>query len=99
MRKTNLDLKKCEKLGFKPCKLIGSFGCCVYSGSNKKKCKDCKGSGVVKTGEFEYQQCPCMEKKHGGKRKGAGRKKKEPTKTIRVPLSKVAAVLATIGKA
>ena len=36
--------------------------------------------------------------KHGGKRKNAGRKKKEPTKTIRVPLSKLAAVLATIGK-
>lgn len=32
-----------------------------------------------------------MKKKltHGGKRKGAGRKKKEPTKVIRVPESKV----------
>jgi hypothetical protein len=31
-------------------------------------------------------------KKHGGKRKGSGRKKgsvKEPTKVIRVPISKV----------
>lgn len=41
--------------------------------------------------------------KHGGKRKGAGRpklsEKKEPTKLMRIPLSKVAAVLATIGKA
>ncbi len=26
---------------------------------------------------------------HGGKRKGAGRKKKEPTKVIRVPVSKL----------
>ena len=26
---------------------------------------------------------------HGGKRKNAGRKKKEPTKTMRIPLSKV----------
>lgn len=40
-----------------------------------------------------------VKKKHGGERKNAGRKKKEPTKTIRVPLSKLAAVLATIGKA
>ncbi len=39
------------------------------------------------------------KKKHGGKRPGAGRKAKEPTKTIRVPLSKLAAVLKTIGKA
>lgn len=42
---------------------------------------------------------------HGGKRPGAGAKKKkksekkEPTKIMRIPLSKVAAVLATIGKA
>lgn len=42
---------------------------------------------------------------HGGSRPGAGAKKKkksekkEPTKVIRVPISKVAAVLATIGKA
>ena len=46
-----------------------------------------------------------MKNKHGGKRKGAGRPKKkksdkkEQTKVMRVPLSKVAAVLATIGKA
>ena len=43
------------------------------------------------------------KKQHGGKRKGAGRpklkpsEKKEPTKLMRIPLSKVAAVLATIG--
>ena len=30
-----------------------------------------------------------MTKKHGGKRKGAGAKKKEPTKVIRVPESKL----------
>lgn len=47
-----------------------------------------------------------MKKKtHGGKRPGSGRpklkkkEKKEPTKVMRIPLSKVAAVLATIGKA
>lgn len=34
--------------------------------------------------------------KHGGKRKGAGRPKGEPTKTIRVPLSKLSAVLKLI---
>lgn len=45
------------------------------------------------------------KKKHGGKRINAGRpklnpsEKKEPTKLMRIPLSKVAAVLATIGKA
>lgn len=43
--------------------------------------------------------------KHGGKRPGAGAKKKkksekkEKTKVIRIPISKVTAVLATIGKA
>lgn len=26
---------------------------------------------------------------HGGKRKGSGRKKKEPTKVVRVPISKL----------
>jgi hypothetical protein len=71
--------------------IIGSFG-----RKKRNKCKDCNGSGVIKTGEFEYQQCPCMEKKHGGKRKGAGRKLKEPTKTIRVPLSKLSAVMKLI---
>lgn len=30
---------------------------------------------------------------HGGKRKGAGRKKKEPTKTIRVRVSKLEQIL------
>jgi hypothetical protein len=41
-----------------------------------------------------------MKKKptHGGKRKNAGRKKKEPTKTIRVPLSKLAEVFKAINK-
>lgn len=29
------------------------------------------------------------KKTHGGKRKGAGRKKKEPTKVMRIPVSKV----------
>lgn len=42
---------------------------------------------------------------HGGKRLGSGRPKKkksekvEPTKVMRIPLSKVAAVLKAIGKA
>lgn len=40
-----------------------------------------------------------VKKKHGGARKNAGRKPKEPTKTIRVPLSKLSAVLKIIGKA
>ena len=39
------------------------------------------------------------KKTHGGNRKGAGRKPKEPTKTIRIPLSKLSAVLKLIGKA
>ncbi len=39
------------------------------------------------------------KKKHGGKRKGAGQPKKKPTKVMRIPLSKVAAVLKAIGKA
>ncbi len=30
-----------------------------------------------------------IKKTHGGKRPGAGRKRKEPTKTIRVPVSKL----------
>ena len=34
----------------------------------------------------------------GGKRPGAGRKKGEPTKVIRVPISKLAAVKKLIGK-
>lgn len=36
--------------------------------------------------------------KHGGKRKGAGRKKGEPTKTIRVPVSKIEEVKKVIKK-
>lgn len=32
------------------------------------------------------------KKTHGGKRKGSGRPKKEPTKTIRVPVSKIVEV-------
>ena len=45
-----------------------------------------------------------VKKKHGGKRLGSGRPKKkksekvEPTKVMRIPLSKVAAVLKAIGK-
>jgi hypothetical protein len=31
-------------------------------------------------------------KKHGGARKGAGRKPKEPTKVMRIPVSKIQAV-------
>lgn len=33
---------------------------------------------------------------HGGKRKGSGRPKKEPTTTMRVPVSKVAQIKAII---
>jgi hypothetical protein len=33
-----------------------------------------------------------MKYKHGGKRKGAGRKPKEPTKVMRVPMSIVSDV-------
>lgn len=46
-----------------------------------------------------------MKSKHGGKRKGSGRpklkksKKKEPTVVMRIPKSKVDAVLKAIGKA
>jgi hypothetical protein len=45
-----------------------------------------------------------MKKTHGGKRKGAGAKKKkksekkEPTKVMRIPDSKVDAVKKLIGK-
>lgn len=35
---------------------------------------------------------------HGGKRKGAGRKPKEPTTTIRVPVSLVEEVKKLIGR-
>lgn len=35
---------------------------------------------------------------HGGQRKGAGRKKGEPTKTIRVPVSKIEEVKKVIKK-
>jgi hypothetical protein len=35
---------------------------------------------------------------HGGKRKGAGRKRKEPTKVIRVPLSELNKVKELISK-
>ncbi len=35
-------------------------------------------------------------KKHGGKRKGSGRKKGEPTKVIRVPESMVSKIKAMI---
>ena len=33
-----------------------------------------------------------MKNKHGGKRKGSGRPRKEPTKVMRVPVSLVAHV-------
>ena len=36
-------------------------------------------------------------KTHGGKREGSGRKKKEPTKTIRVPISKIPAIMEVIN--
>ena len=36
--------------------------------------------------------------KHGGARKGAGRKPKEPTITKRIPISKIEAVNKLIGK-
>ena len=35
---------------------------------------------------------------HGGKRKGSGRKKKEPTVVMRIPISKVPAVKKLISK-
>ena len=37
------------------------------------------------------------ENKHGGAREGSGRKKKEPTKTIRVPVSKMPAIMEVIN--
>lgn len=39
-----------------------------------------------------------LTKTHGGKRPGSGRKKKEPTTTIRVPVSKIAEIKKLIGK-
>jgi len=40
-----------------------------------------------------------MKKKtHGGKRKGAGAPKKEPTIVMRIPLSKVSAVKKLLSK-
>lgn len=36
------------------------------------------------------------ENTHGGKRENSGRKKKEPTKTIRVPISKLPAIMKLI---
>jgi len=62
------------------------------------KCNDCNDSGVVKVGAGEYQKCPCMEKTRGGARKGAGRKPKEPTKTIRVPVRLIPEIMKLIGK-
>lgn len=38
------------------------------------------------------------KKPHGGKRKGAGAPKKEPTVVMRIPLSKVAAVRKIINE-
>jgi hypothetical protein len=37
-------------------------------------------------------------KTHGGKRPGAGRKPKEPTKTIRVPLKLIPEIMKLIAK-
>lgn len=37
------------------------------------------------------------KKSHGGKRKGAGAPKKEPTVVMRIPISKVAAVKKIIA--
>lgn len=39
-----------------------------------------------------------MNKTHGGKREGAGRKSKEPTKVMRIPISKVDKVKKIIAK-
>lgn len=39
------------------------------------------------------------KKTHGGKRKGSGQPKKEPTIVKRIPISKLDAVLKAIGKA
>lgn len=41
---------------------------------------------------------PNVSRAHGGKRKGAGRPKKEPTKTMRIPISKIQAVKKLIAK-
>lgn len=37
------------------------------------------------------------KKPHGGKRKGAGRPAKEPTKVMRIPVSKIDAIKKIIG--
>lgn len=39
-----------------------------------------------------------MKKKHGGKRKGAGRKPKEPTVVKRIPISKIEEVQNLLNK-
>ena len=44
-------------------------------------------NAYIETCEKEIQKLT-----HGGKRKGSGRKKKEPTKVIRIPISKIKAV-------
>lgn len=44
-----------------------------------------------------YEQT-IIEVSHGGRRRGAGRKKGEPTKTIRVPVSKIEEVKKVIKK-
>ncbi len=65
-------------------------------------CGNGEGMFPSKTGhwiEYKEHMKAIKKLKHGGKRKGAGRKPKEPTKTIRVPLSKLSAVLKLIGKA
>jgi hypothetical protein len=39
-----------------------------------------------------------MKNTHGGKRPNSGRKKKEPTKVIRVPISKLEAIYKIINE-
>lgn len=66
-----------------------------YCGNGEGMFNDKKGSYILYSDHMKV----IKKLKHGGKRKGAGRKPKEPTKTIRVPLSKLSAVLKLIGKA
>lgn len=64
---------------------------------------DCKhkfGSCKVEANTINEAKLKAMaiKKTHGGARKGAGRKSKEPTKTIRIPISKLNEVYKIIGK-
>jgi hypothetical protein len=58
-----------------------------------------EGSLYIDTTDKEWND-NFMEliKKHGGKRPGAGRKPKEPTKTIRVPVRLIPEIMKLIGK-